>query len=290
MTIDLRSTLGGRVVNRAVVHVVGADAERFLQGQLSQDLAGMAPGGSRWALLLEPTGKVTALLRCTRTDDAFLLDVEAGFGEAVRERLARFLLRTAATVEATTWSMAEVRGPRSAALAAPAGVLVLDPAWPGVEGVDLLAPDVELPGDVPAVDADAVAALRIEAGVPRLGAELTGDTIPAEGGAALIERTVSFTKGCFTGQELVARIDSRGGNVPHPVRALVLAAPVAVGDAILADGAPVGHVTSTAVSPRLGPVALAVVGRTVEVGDADITVATATGPVAAEVRATPMTG
>ena len=103
---------------------------------------------------------------------------------------------------------------------------------------------------------------RIRAGMPRLGAELTGDTIPGEGGQRLIDVSVSFTKGCYTGQELVARIDSRGGNVPRPVRVLVAQAPLEVGAVVAVDGEDVGRVTSAA-----GLVALAPLMRKVEIGD-----------------------
>ncbi len=77
---------------------------------------------------------------------------------------------------------------------------------------------------------------------------------------------MSFTKGCYTGQELVARIDSRGGNVPRPVRGLVLDGAASVGDVVLLDGSEVGRITSVATSPDLGGVALAPLARSVEVG------------------------
>ena len=83
-----------------------------------------------------------------------------------------------------------------------------------------LGPQPSPPTGVPLVSLEAYQAVRIEAGVPAMGAELTDRTIPAETG--IIDRTVSFTKGCYTGQELVARIDSRGGHVPRHLRGLVL--------------------------------------------------------------------
>jgi folate-binding protein YgfZ len=136
-----------------------------------------------------------------------------------------------------------------------------------VPGVDLLGPSVEpLPG-LAEVDPSSLTALRVECGVPAMGAELTEATIPAEAGQWLIDLSVSFTKGCYTGQELVARIDSRGGNVPRPIRGLLIdGGPVAAGADVVADGAVVGQVTSTATSAALGPVALAAVGRKVEDG------------------------
>jgi aminomethyltransferase len=114
------------------------------------------------------------------------------------------------------------------------------------------------------VAAGAYEVVRIEAGVPTMGAELTERTIPAEAG--IVERTVSFTKGCFTGQELVARIDSRAGKVPRHLRGVVLAdAAAPAGAALMLDGQQVGQLTSAAATPNGGAVALAYVKRGVEV-------------------------
>ncbi len=108
-----------------------------------------------------------------------------------------------------------------------------------------------------------------------MGSELTDDTIPAEAGSWLIETSVSFTKGCYTGQELVARIDSRGNTVPRPIRLLRFDeagfAPgegPTVGSAVRHDAKEVGVVTSAAVALGEGhpALALAPVGRAVPVG------------------------
>ena len=123
----------------------------------------------------------------------------------------------------------------------------------------MIGPQIELGADVIEADPADLEALRIEAGIPAHGAEITADTIPAELGRFVIESSVSFTKGCFTGQELVARIDSRGGNVPRPVRGLVIDGDEVppVGAELLADDQTVGRITSSARSATLGPVALA---------------------------------
>ena len=95
--------------------------------------------------------------------------------------------------------------------------------------------------------------VRIEDGVPAMGAELSDKTIPAEAGQAVIDASVSFTKGCYTGQELVARVDSRGNNVPRQVRALVLAgaeAPPALGAEVTDQGKAVGAITSIGLVTR----------------------------------------
>ena len=107
------------------------------------------------------------------------------------------------------------------------GVLALPFEWNGWTGVDLLGPqdvilgpgDTALPDGITACGADAVEACRIVSGIPAMGTELTSKTIAAEAG--LVERTVSFTKGCYTGQELVARLDSRGSNVARRLVGLV---------------------------------------------------------------------
>jgi folate-binding protein YgfZ len=159
--------------------------------------------------------------------------------------------------------------------------------WPGLPGVDLIGEAPAPPPGVPACSPEAYEAVRIEAGIPEMGRELDDRTIPAETG--LVDRSVSFTKGCYTGQELVARIDSRGGNVPRHLRGVVVAGDVVppVAAAVEVDGKEVGRLTSAAVSPGLGPVALAYVRRAVQ-PPADVTVAWESGSAAARVQALPL--
>ncbi|MEX2293156.1 MAG: glycine cleavage T C-terminal barrel domain-containing protein [Acidimicrobiales bacterium] len=266
---DLRTALGAVPIRRDVVRVYGPQALEFLQGQLSQDVSALVVGESAVSLLLQPTGKVEAWLRVTRiADDAMLLDVDGGWGLAVLARLKRFKLRTDAELDLEEWAGLAIRGPGAGDIDVPPGSHGLRAFWPGVDGIDVLsAGEIALAG-VPLVEPAALEALRIECGVPAMGAELTDATIPAEAGAWLIDASVSFTKGCYTGQELVARIDSRGGNVPHPVRGLrIEAGPVPVGTEILVGDKQVGTVTSIAHSPRLGDIALGLVSRSTTIGD-----------------------
>lgn len=305
---DLRTELGAAPLARDVVTVRGPEALTFLQGQLSQDLSSLLVDEPVRALLLQPTGKVDAWLRVTlRAEDDLLLDVDAGHGPAVLARLQRFKLRTKVDLEADTWSGLALRGPGARDVEPPTGTLALDAGWPGVPSVDLLGSGELALSGVPLVPAAALDALRIECGVPAMGAELTEATIPAEAGQWLIDASVSFTKGCYTGQELVARIDSRGGQVPRPLRGLrldrdgvppgaTLHAPTtrddpgpdaghlatdreAVGDADAPESDPpsapptdpgraAGTVTSVGRSAVLGPIALAAVARSVPVGAA----------------------
>lgn len=277
-SIDLRTTTGAAPIQRDVVRVQGPEAIAFLQGQLSQEIDGLAVTASAPTLLLQPTGKVEAWLRATRVEaETVLLDVTAGFGEAVLARLKRFKLRTKAELDLETWTGWAVRGPGATGAGWAAD-------WPGVEGYDLLAVNgVETPL-VSVVDVGDLEALRIECGVPAMGAELTENTIPAEAGQWLIDASVSFTKGCFTGQELVARIDSRGGNVPRPLRGLrIEGEAVEVGSPVLLDGVEVGLLTSAARSVELGTIGLSGLPRSIDVGAA-VRVADA----AATVTALPM--
>ena len=267
--VDLRTSVGAVAIERDVVVVTGPEALAFLHGQLSQDVEVLGVGGSAWSLLLQPTGKVEAWLRVTRTgEDELALDVDPGHGDAVLARLQRFRLRTKAELARSRWSGWALRGP-SIELREGVGpdVLALPASWPGVAGVDLLGETVERPAGVDELPSEALDALRIECGVPAMGAELTEATIPAEAGRWLVDASVSFTKGCYTGQELVARIDSRGGNVPRPIRGLLVEGePVPVGATVGMDGKDVGVVTSSARSAGLGAIALAPMGRTVEIG------------------------
>ena len=171
-------------------------------------------------------------------------------------------------------------------------------SWNGVTGVDLLGPGAQVPTGVPECAPAAWEAVRVEAGIPVMGAELDERTIAAE--ADLLERTVSFTKGCYTGQELVARLDARGNRVARHLRGLVVTrrpgggatgeSGALVGASIVHDGKPVGTVTSAAWSPALdGLVALGYVHRSVEVPAPVELQAEASGPTwTAEVRSLPL--
>ena len=260
----LRQAVGAVWLVRDFIKVQGPDTFSWLQGQLSQDVSGLAVGDAVESLILQPQGKVDAMVRVTRTDDdEAVIDVDGGFGVAVAERLNRFKLRVKADLEALDWRCLALRGPQAHDLEPITGVVV-DADWPGLPGVDVLGVEPGVPDDVRLCGEEAWQAVRIEAGIPAMGAELTERTIPAEAG--VVERTVSFTKGCFTGQELVARIDSRGGNVPRHLRGVVLEDDVLppVGADVLVEAKVVGSLTSVAASPgRGGGVALAYARRDV---------------------------
>jgi folate-binding protein YgfZ len=258
-----------------VVRVFGPDSATFLQGQLSADVVGLAPGEWRRSLLLDPQGKLVAWVRVWggHSDAEMLIDVGDGAGQSVLDRLNRFRLRVRTELELLRWECVAVRGP---ATPAPADLDVRSELratvdWPGVPGVDLLGPSVALPEGIHVAGLDAYESVRIECGWPTMGAEFPvgGEptVIPAEAGAWLVDSSVSFTKGCYTGQELVARVDSRGSNTPRRLRGIVIGDAVLppVGAEVVVDGQVRGTLTSVGESLDLrAPVALAFVHRSVE--------------------------
>jgi folate-binding protein YgfZ len=253
-----------------LVVVSGPDATSFLQSLVSQDLEPVADGATVPTLLLTPQGKLDVVLRASRVGDDWWLDTDAAYGPRLAASLARFRIRVKVELDDRTGAtgLATLVG---VDLEAPAGLRVVPSRWGDLAGVDLLGPRdavaaaVEaLPSDVARWTADRFEAFRIESGVPRLGVDVDDATIPQE---AFLERdAVSFTKGCFLGQELVCRIDTRGhvnrflrrldvagGDVPPP------------GAVVVVDDRERGVVTSAAADPSADRVvALAMVRREIE--------------------------
>ncbi|MGH9280461.1 MAG: YgfZ/GcvT domain-containing protein [Acidimicrobiales bacterium] len=278
----LRHDAGAVWLPRDFVSVTGPDALAFMQGQLSQQID-MPAGESTWALLLQPQGKMVALLRVLReAEDRFVLDTDEGFGPVVADRLIKFKLRVKAEIEPLEWKCLAVRGPRSHDVV-PRG-LVAD--WPGLPGCDLVGESPEVPDGARLCSLEAYEAVRIEAGIPMMGREIDENTIPAETG--VVDMTVDFDKGCYTGQELVARIDSRGGNVPKRLRGLVIGSDVRppLGSTVRFEEKDVGRVTSVGQTPERH-VALAYVGRAVT-PPADVTLAWDGGTAPARVEPLPL--
>ncbi len=278
---------GAIELDRDGVLVSGPDAGSFLQGQLSQDVLGLEPDASAWSLLLEPTGRMVAQVRATRTGhEQFLLDLDAGHGAAVIDRLRRFLIRVACTVESEPLTLLAVRGPGAASVGGTATVRH-DPGWPGIEGLDLVGQAVVRPDGLSELPAEEFRRRRILAGIPAMGREITADVIPAELG--VVEGSVDFTKGCYTGQELVARIDARGGNVPRRLRVIeVPGGHAPEGAAVWCDGVESGRLSSAA-PDSAGTIALGLLHRRVEAPSA-VTVRWTDHETPAVARAVPSAG
>ena len=245
-------------IGRDVVEAAGEEAAPFLQGQLSQDVLAVGDGASTWTWVLTPQGKVEALARVTRlSHERWLLDTDEGWGEALVVRLNRFKLRTKVTIEQLDW---KVLGLRDGATAQIEGAVSADPAWPGVRGTDLLGAGLSVPDGIRLVGPHEYEAERIAVGFPRMGADIDERTTPGETG--LVGRTVSFTKGCYTGQELVARVDSRGGNVPRRLARLAPERKVEAGSTLVTRaGEPAGVLTSVAETSAGGWVGLGYIKR-----------------------------
>ena len=278
---------GGAVLvdrpDRGVLRVFGRDPVRMVHGLVSNDVVALEPGGSVYAVMLTPKGRLLADLHIIRRAEDLLLEADVAVLPAIRENLAHYVPPLFARSEDVSDRLAVigVYGPPGdevleavrPSLREPVDVRPAD--YAGVGGVDALVPVADFAAFwSAAVSAGARPAghatldvLRIEAGTPRWGAELAADVIPLE---ANLERAISMTKGCYTGQEVIVRILHRG-HVNRHLRGLLLgdhAAP-ARGAELFAPGEPkaVGRVTSSCHSPRLGQtVALAYLRREVEPG------------------------
>src|SRR3954452_2622297 len=182
---------------REFVRVAGPDAADYLQRMGSNDVEALASGEACPALLLTAKARVIApLVVLRRADDDFLLLTEAGLGETVRTQLTRMRLRAQCEVEPEEHASALVFGGEGFAT-----------DWPGArEALDA--------GLEPTLSEEELELRRIESGVPRWEREIDDRILPAEAG--LTETHVSFTKGCYPGQEPVARLHYRG----HPNRGL----------------------------------------------------------------------
>jgi folate-binding protein YgfZ len=227
---------------RAFVRISGPQAEDFLQRMVSNDVAALRPGASCDALLLTPKARVVALLRVLRRgEDDFLLLTEPELGTVVRDHLVRFRFAAQAEIEPEEHTSYLLLG---AYAQPPAGATAIRSEDYGIPAFEVL--DAE-----PAADEwlewDELELLRILAGTPRHGREIDDRVLPAEAG--LVERTVSLTKGCYPGQEPVARLHFRG-HANRGLRRLRIedTTPPEQDAELLFEGKAVGRVTSAVAS------------------------------------------
>ena len=251
--------------SRGQVRLRGTEAADFLQGQVTNDVEALERGQGCYAALLNHKGKLRLDMRILRGPDWFWIDTEPG-ADAV-------LLKTIETYSLgrdVSWESADER------IVSLLGDVELDMLPPQEEhswvegehgiyvrtyaGVDVIGADAP-EADAPEAEAECV---RIEAGIPRFGVDMDGDTIPQEAG--INDRAVSFTKGCYVGQETVARLFYKGKPNRH-LRGLRLSRPAEHGHAIALGEREVGRVGSACVSPTHGPIALALVRREASPGD-----------------------
>jgi folate-binding protein YgfZ len=277
--------------DRGKLALSGPGAKEFLQGQITNDVEALTPGTGCYAAFLTPKGKMLGDLRVLDTGDELLLDCERvalqdlfnmirrfsiGFDVELHKRtLECGLLSVIGAVPAAVGPLPEpehshrlvaIDGVSARAIRTDAGVDLLCDA----SDVGALTAALALP----ALSDEDVEIARIESGRPRYGIDLDDTVIPQEAG--LNERAVSFTKGCYVGQETVARLYYRG-KPNRFLRGLRLSAAAGVGDPLFLDDRQVGQITSTACSPTFGPIGIALVrreaplGATLKVGDNGVT-------------------
>jgi folate-binding protein YgfZ len=271
---------------RGKLLVVGADAAEYLQGQLTNDVEALEPGEGQYAALLDRKGHMQADMRVLRptTEARLWVDTEPEALAATRRHLEMYSIGREVSVTEVSDEQAILAliGPRSAEIAGTAPlpenacetttVAGLECLAAGTNfGIDLIVATAEAErlrealcgAGAVEVSADAVEILRIESGVPRFGAEMGTETMPAEAG--IVERAVSFTKGCYIGQETVARLHYKGRPNRH-LRGLRLSDPVASGASLRLGEKEVGRLGGSVVSPALGPIGMAILRREAEPG------------------------
>jgi folate-binding protein YgfZ len=271
---------------RGKLALTGSEAKSFLQGQVTNDVEALTPGHGCYAAFLTPKGKMLGDLRILDAGDEILLDTERVALQELFNMIRRFSIGFDVELHKRTLEsgLLSLLGPESESIVGGLGELEHSHAVVSVGdlqvrairtdlGIDLLCGAADVDGlrlalsDAGAVplSSDAVAeCLRVERGRPRFGLDLDDTVIPQEAG--LNERAVSFTKGCYVGQETVARLHYRGKPNRH-LRGLRLSADAAAtGDELTFEGRAVGRLGSLAVSPRFGPIGLALVRREAPVG------------------------
>jgi tRNA-modifying protein YgfZ len=278
---------------RGKLALTGSGAVEFLNGQVTNELAVLRSGEGLYAAFLTPKGKMLGDLRILAvggspggTPSELLLDTERVALQALFDMIRRFKVGYDVELHKRTVErgLLSLIGPGAGRIAGAEQLPDIEHANAAVEiggiatvmactdvGVDVFADagDIETltgalreRGAVP-VSAPAAECLRVELGRPRYGIDLDDTTIPQEAG--LNERAVSFTKGCYVGQETVARLHYRGKPNRH-LRGLRLSGPAASGEELRLGERPVGRVGSAVLSPELGPIALALVRREAEPG------------------------
>jgi tRNA-modifying protein YgfZ len=277
-----------------VLEARGPDAVDYLESQLTNDVAPLEPGGGCYAALLDRKGHLRSDVRVLLIEpERAWLVAEAEGLQRLAAHLGMYKIGRDLAVEPAELVALSLIGPASTeavGIDAPEAENSHQPvaiggvaarAVGGDGGFDLLVAGdherdlvaaLEAAG-VPAVGEAAAEILRVESGRPRLGRDMTTETMPAEAG--IVERAVSFTKGCYIGQETVARLHYKGKPNRH-LRGLRLAAPAGGGDVVRLGDREVGRTGTAVISPAHGPIALAVLrreaepGSTVAVGDEGI--------------------
>ncbi|HNC92785.1 MAG TPA: glycine cleavage T C-terminal barrel domain-containing protein [Solirubrobacterales bacterium] len=285
--------------DRAWLEVTGPDAAGFLQSQVTNETEELAAGSGVYAALLDRKGHLQAEMRILRLDgERFLIDTEATTGPALLKHFSMYKIGRKVEVGETDRALFSLIGPAAVEVTgltpgsendftetviAGAGCLVVVTAL-GLDVIcdpgssDAVRAQLEADRAVP-VSAEAAEILRVERGRPRFGFDMTEANMPAEAG--IVDRAVSFTKGCYIGQEPVARLHYKGRPNRH-LRGLRPGGPVAHGDPVRLGDRQLGEVGTAVLSPASGRIALSILRKEAEPGSV-VTVETEAGEVEAEV-------
>jgi len=273
----------------ATTTLAGNDVLGYLHAVCTQHTLDLQPGDATQALLLSPKGKIEFAFRLAVLEGGALLDTEAAAAPALAERLARFVFRYDVAVGLPAAGAASLLGPDAEAALAAAGLPVPAAGRAGVAAPDLVVQRTPVGFDLVGPAALAVLATleragveragaerweqaRVEHGLPRAGRELTDDVLAEEAG--LLGSHVHLDKGCYPGQETVARVHNLG-QVQRRLAGLRFqpsdnggpaALPAPRIDLVTDDGRRAGQLRSVVDHPRLGPIGLAYVRRVVDTG------------------------
>jgi folate-binding protein YgfZ len=283
----IREEAGFLARDRAAVLVSGADAAEYLQGQLTNEIEALESERGCYAALLDRKGHLSSDMRVLRLENGDLwLDLEPAAAAGVLKHLRTYSIGREVEIEDVTerWAIISLIGPRSGELA---GFDGLGPEhaqrfrqWDGIDvlgvatdvGIDLIvnAEDAnaveDMLGAAGAVQVSDQAAeiVRVESGRPRFGLDMGPEHMPAEAG--IVERAVNFEKGCYIGQEPVARLHYRG-KPNRTLRGLRLSGPASQGEPLHLGEKEVGAIGTSCLSPANGAIALAIVRREAVVGE-----------------------
>ncbi len=283
----LREEAGYLPRARAALTVRGADGAEYLQGQLTNDIEALERGQGCYAALLDRKGHLQADMRVLRLEDEEIwVDLETGPAPAVLKHLRTYSIGRDVEVEDVSdrWAITSLIGPRARELAGFEGLAPEHAQgfrdWDGIEvlavatdvGLDLVTKadaaarlgELLAAGGAVEVSEPAAEIIRVESGRPRFGLDMGPESMPAE--ADITERAVNFEKGCYIGQEPVARLHYRG-KPNRTLRGLRLSAAAEHGTPLLLGDKEVGTIGSASLSPAFGPIALAIVRREAAEGD-----------------------
>ena len=235
---------------RSRLLIKGADRKRFLHGQVTNDVNKLAVGQGCYAAIVTAKGKIESDVYIWCLEDALLLDFEPGLTEKIAARFEKYVIADDVQIEdaSGTYSMFTVQGPQ-ASPPPHVGGYVFENARGTSKGFDVFVPvgqKVELPGK--RCSEEALEIVRIEAGMPRFGVDMDETNLASEAG--IEARAISYTKGCYIGQEVISRIRTYG-QVAKALRGLKCEVLPKRGDKLFIQGKEVGYVTSAIFSPVL---------------------------------------